>query len=524
MTAIQRLVRNIATNWFGLFVNIVISFFLAPFVVNKLGSTYYGVWAITMQFTGYLYLLDFGVRDAVVRYASKYRAINSPTRLNQIIRVALEVYSPIFLGAIAFSVIGAWAFPYVFSIEDVPIGEARIVVLLVGLTIAQTFVFNVFVGVLHGFQRFDIGNYIGVCFGLLRAALIVLTLNAGFGIVGLSVIQLGVSLISGAAGVWLALATMRKEGFRFRWVALRHRRRIALIRRMVGYSIYVFINNIGQKTSVAAGPLIIGMFLPVAAVTPYAIAGNLAGYAKSLILSSAWVFNPLVSHYASLKDSATLTEVIRRGAKLPIVVGLPVTIAYVLVGDVFIGLWMGPQYVVEAAAVLFVLAFMETMSAPHHVMAAALYGMSKHQSLAALRVLEAATNIALSLLLVKTWGIVGVAIGGLIPHIILVLILLPLILRRHIHVSFFQLMRGVFLRPLLGAMPFALAVYWVYAMSPPDSLVGFFLRMVLVLPIYAVTVYAVSLDDVERKVVSNRVTILVNRKKEASSAEKNPAS
>ena len=521
MTALQRLVRNIATNWFGLLVNIVISFFLAPFVVNKLGSTYYGVWAITMQFTGYLYLLDFGVRDAVVRYASKYRAINAPVRLNEIIRVALEAYSPIFVVAIAFSIVGAWAFPYIFSIEGVPVGEARIVVLLVGLTIAQTFVFNVFVGVLHGFQRFDIGNYIGVLSGLLRAGSIVLILNAGFGIVGLSAIQLAVSLASGAAGYWLALATMRREGFRFRWVVLKHRRRMALIRRMVGYSIYVFINNIGQKTSVAAGPIIIGIFMPVAAVTPYAIAGNLAGYAKSLILSSAWVFNPLVSHYASLKDSATLTEVIRRGAKLPIVVGLPVTIAYVLIGDVFIGLWMGPQYVVDAAAVLFVLAFMETLSAPHHVMAAALYGMSKHQSLAVLRVIEAAANIALSVVLVKTLGIIGVAIGGLIPHVVLVLVLLPLILRKYIHVSFFELMRGIFVRPLLGAIPFALAVYWTYDMLPPESLVGFFARIAMLLPIYAMTVYAVSLDGFERGMVRDRLANWFGGRKGSSGAEKN---
>jgi O-antigen/teichoic acid export membrane protein len=521
MTALQRLARNIATNWFGLFVNVIISFFLAPFVVNKLGSTYYGVWAITMQFTGYLYLLDFGVRDAVVRYASKYRAINAPTRLNEIIRVALEVYSPIFLGAIALSMFGAWVFPYIFSLDEVPVGEARIVVLLVGLTIAQTFVANVFTGVLHGFQRFDVGNYIGIVFGLLRAALIVLILNAGFGIVGLSVVQLSVSLATGAVGLWFALYTMRNEGFRFRWVPLKHRRRRALIRRMVGYSVYVFINNIGQKTSVAAGPIIIGIFMPVAAVTPYAIAGNLANYAKSLILSSAWVFNPLVSHYASLKDSATLTEVVRRGAKLPLIVGLPVTIAYVLTGDVFIGLWMGPQYVVDAAAVLLVLATMETMSAPHHVMAAALYGMSKHQTLAIARVVEAAANIGLSLVLVKTWGVVGVAVGGLIPHAVLVLILLPLILRRHIHVSFPALMSGIFVRPLLGAAPFALAVYWVYELSPPQSLVGFFLRILLVLPVYLVCIYSVSLDEVERNVLNSRLSELRRTRVGADRAEKN---
>lgn len=524
MTVLQRLIRNIATNWFGLLVNIVISFFLAPFVVNKLGSTYYGVWAITLQFTGYLYLMDFGVRDAVVRYASKFRAIGAPTRLNEIIRVALEIYSPVFLAAIFISVAGAWAFPHVFSVDEIPIGEVRIVVLLVGLTIAQTFLFNVFVGVLHGFQRFDIGNYLGIGIGLLRAGLIVLALNAGYSIVGLSVIQILVGLLSGILGIVFALRTMNREGFRFRWARLAHRRRMALVKRMVGYSVYVFVNNIGQKTSVVAGPIIIGIFLPIASVTPYAIAGSLANYAKSLMLSSSWAFNPLVSHYASLKDTAKLTDVIRRGAKLPLVAGLPVTITYVLVGDTFIGLWMGPQYVVEAAAVLMILALMETTSSPHHVMAAALYGISKHRSLAFLRVGEAVSNILLSIFLVQVWGIVGAAIGGLVPHMILTLVLLPLVLGRYIGTDYIGLMRGVFVRPILGSIPFATVVYLVYKIWPPSSLPEFFALIFLALPVYGISVLWISLDMVERTVVIDKVMAMFNRRREPVRAEEDPVS
>lgn len=513
MTVLQRLVRNIATNWFGLIVNVIISFFLAPYVVNKLGSTYYGVWAITMQFTGYLYLLDFGVRESVVRYASKYRAIKATTRLNEIIRVALEVYFPIFVGATVFSLIGAWVFPNVFSIEEVPLYEIRVVVLLAGLTIAQSFLFNIFVGVLHGFQRFDIGNYIGIVFGVFRAVLIVLTLEMGFGIIGLSAAQLAVSLLSGAVGLWFALSTMRGEGFRFRWLRLPHRRRVALIRRVVGYSVYVFINNLGRKTSIAAGPIIIGVFLPVAAVTPYAIAASLANYVRSLTVSSAWVFNPLVSHYAALKDVSSLADLVRRGAKLPIVIGLPVTTAYILVGDIFIGLWMGPQYVIEAAAVLVILAFTEVISAPHYVMAAALYGMSKHQSLAVLRLLEAATTVGLSVTLIKVWGIVGVAIAGLIPHMVLALVLLPLILRQYVRISVGQIIAGAFIRPLLGAIPYAVTLHYLFHLSPPNSLLGFFLRVLVALPVYVIAVLGISLDAVERNVVITKTAALFQAKK-----------
>lgn len=524
MTALQRLARNIATNWFGLLVNVIISFFLAPFVVNKLGSTYYGVWAITMQFTGYLYLLDFGVREAVVRYVSKFRAIYAATRLNEVIRVALEVYFPIFLLAIILSLIGALIFPFIFKLDEVPPQEAQLVVLLVGLTIAQTFLFNVFVGVLHGFQRFDISNYVGIAVSVVRAGMIVLILNAGYGIVGLSVLQLLVSFVGGSVGFLLALLTMKNEGFQYRWVPLAKRRRIALIRRMVGYSVYVFVINIGQKTSVAAGSIVIAMFLPIAAVTPYAIAGSLANYVKSLMVSSAWVFNPLVSHHAALKDRLALTEIVRRGSKLPLVVGLPVTIAYMLVGDIFIELWMGPQFVVDTAAVLMVFALMETVSAPHHVLTAALYGMSKLKALAVLRLIEAVTIVVLSAVLVQTWGVVGVAIGALVPHMIVVLLAVPVILRRHIDISFYDLMWGVYIKAVLGVVPFALSLHLLFEYAAPDSLAGFFMLIMLILPIYVGSAFCISLDAVERRVVSETVMKHLVPLRGPGNAKNNPAS
>jgi len=296
------------------------------------------------------------------------------------------------------------------------------------------------------------------------------------------------------------------------------------MRRMVGYSIYVFINNIGQKTSAASGAIIIGIFLPVAAVTPYAIAGSLANYVKSLMGATAWVFNPLVSHYAAVKDSASLSQVVCRGAKVPLVVGLPVTIAYFLIGDTFIGLWMGPQYVAEAAVVLMIFAFFETMSAPHHVMAAALYGLSKHQSLAYLRVAEAVANIVLSVALVKHMGIVGAALGALIPHLILVLILLPFQLGQIVGVRFRNLMAGIFVRPLLGAIPFGVCTKIMYDLSPPNSLTGFFLRIVAVLPVYGISVLFVSLDIYERRIAVARTAEFFSRKIGKDHAKKNSVS
>ena len=41
------LLTSLASNWLGLAVGVLVSFFLSPFVVDKLGAAWYGVWAVT---------------------------------------------------------------------------------------------------------------------------------------------------------------------------------------------------------------------------------------------------------------------------------------------------------------------------------------------------------------------------------------------------------------------------------------------------------------------------------------------
>ena len=48
-------------------VQMIIGFFMLPFMVDKLGDQLYGVWAVVGGIIGTYYLLDLGFTSAVVR-------------------------------------------------------------------------------------------------------------------------------------------------------------------------------------------------------------------------------------------------------------------------------------------------------------------------------------------------------------------------------------------------------------------------------------------------------------------------
>lgn len=503
--------RNIAANWIGLAANVVASFFMAPFVVNQLGATYYGIWALVMQFTGYLYLLDFGVRDSVIKYTAKYRAQAKPAQLNRILSVAFLLYLPVTLGAALISAVAALAFPSWFEIDAGLQREVQIVVLLVGLTIAQSFLFNIFSGVLQGLQRFDIPNAIGLAFGAIRIAATIVVLKSGMGVVGLSVVQLAIALMNGVAEYGFATGLLRRAGMPFRFVRVQRKIRRALMRQMFGYSAYVFINNIGQKVILASSVMVVGAFLPVASVSFYAIATSLIDYLRSLVVITAQVFNPLASQYSAMRDRAGLQLIMVRGAKLAAVIGLPVTICYITLGRDFIHLWIGESFAAEAAEVLVVLAVAQLFSNPHYTLTSVLYGMSKHRSVAYLRVAEAACNLVLSIILVRKIGLVGAAIGCALPHIINTALVLPGIACRIVGVPLGRYLLSVYGLPLLASVPFALASLLLREQWPATGLAVFFLQVALLMLLYIPPVYLLVLGSEERELLQGKLRTALAR-------------
>lgn len=493
--------RSILSNWAVLTLNIVISLFLSPYVVNKLGSVYYGIWALTLQFTGYLFLLDFGVRESVVRYVSKYNARQQNGPLNAVLTTAVRIYIPITLVCVALTAVCAYGVPFWFDLDPALHAEARWTTALVGLSIAQTFIFNIFTGIQYGLQKFELANAFGMIVAIVRTALIIYLLEQGYGIVGLSAVQFGMTIVGGLMGAWIALSLLRKAHLPFHLVKLSPRRRTALRNRVLGYGWYVLVNNIGQKVIFASGAVVIGVMLPIASVTPYAIAGSLVDNLRSLVAMTATVFNPLSSHLQAIGRTSEVAALLRTGSKLAVLIALPVAMSFVLLGTQFIGLWMGAEYAQPAGSILMVLGVAQIISAPHHIVSSVLYGISQHRVIAIVRVAEAALNLALSIVFAYQFGVVGVALGMSIAHVISVGLVLPYRACSVVKLPLMSYYGATLLRPAAAILPFTLGALWVRDQYPAGSLIVLLSQIAALVVLYAPCVYFLGLNSDERSMV-----------------------
>lgn len=505
MSGGQSILRGIVSNWAALGLSIVISFFLSPFVVNKLGSIYYGIWALTLQFTSYLHLLDFGVRESVVRYTSKYVTRNQPAQLNAVLTTAALTYLPIILFCLLITGIAVWAVPGPFNIEAPYHEETRWAVLFTGLTIAQSFFFNIFLGVLQGLRRYDLANGLEMGMQVIRTILIVTSLQLGQGLVALSAIQFGSALVSGIVIMAIAFRLLRQRGVKLRPALPRGKRLPAMTRRIVGYGFYSFVHSIAQKIVFSSDVLIVGMTMAVQSVTFYSIAATLTQYLKTLVGTSARVFLPVSSELHATGRTGELSKLFLAGAKLNVLIALPIALTLATLGPQFVGLWMGPSFAEPVALVLPILAFTQILSSPHNVVVNILYGISRHAALAWLRLVEAFVIVVLSVVLARSMGLVGVALGQAIPHVLLVTLVLPCLLRSILGLPVSKYLAGVYVRPLLAAIPFTLGALWIETHVHLANLIEFGVAIALLLLVYAPCVYAIGLTGEERQLVLRKL-------------------
>lgn len=490
--SLRRVVTNVVSNWGALVVNALIGFFLSPFVVHSLGNEAYGVWALLGSVVGYLGILDLGVRGAVTRYVANHHAAARHDEAGRILSAALLLFSVLGLTGVALAIGFALFGLPAFDLPPDLAGVARTVLVIGGVNLAVSLVSGVFGGAVVGVHRFDVVNALGVTIAIVRAVVVVLCLRAGGGLEALALIQLATSTASGVA---LALASRRvypqlRMGLR-RW-------RREHLRTLVSFGAASSLLQIAYMIMYHTDMVLIGAMLPVSAVTFFVIAVNLIDYARQLVGGISRTMTPLVGALDGADRLEQIQQAMLTGARLATLVLGPVLVAFVIRGETFIGLWMGPEYAAPSGAVLAVLAIARFPAAGYQVCTSTLMGLNRHRGLVPATLLEALANVALSYVLIGPLGITGVAIGTLLPRYVVTLVFGPWYVRRTTGLACARYYVEVIARPVAALVPFAIGCLAFEAWTTPQGILGFFIQVALTLPLVPLGAWPIALSVDER--------------------------
>jgi O-antigen/teichoic acid export membrane protein len=168
---------------------------------------------------------------------------------------------------------------------------------------------------------------------------------------------------------------------------------------------------------------------------------------------------------------------------------------------------MGPAYAEPSGAVLRILVAAMGAFAGFQVTTATMIGVNRHRQLIPVFAAEALVNLGLSILLVGHLGIVGVAWGTAIPRLVVSLLVGPLYARRVLGVRLRAYYGHALLRPAAAMIPFAVVTHATEAWWPVASVAGFFVQVLVALPVAALGAWAVALNAGERRALAGLVVL-----------------
>lgn len=401
------LLRGSALRVTLLIVNVAVAFYLMPFIIYSVGDRWYGMWTLVGTFMGYYGFLDLGLSIATQRFLAGALGRSDAKEVNQLFTTSLAVM--LFLGLIAMLMTGviAWSAPLFFD-NPSEIRVFRIVILLMAINVGLSFAMAPINGLITGQLRFDLATYIEFGKLLLRTGLIVYFISHNYSIIALAAVALTVDFAGGLAKLLQARRLFPQLHVQRR--AFTPRR----VRELLGYGTKTFVNQVADLMRFELSHLIIAGFINLSAVTLFNIAAQLVSYFRQLMSALMGVLVPLYRRYQVADNHAAVRKTYYFTSKIAALLTTMAAGATIILGHAFMLRWMGADYI-EAywllAIMIVPMAFFVAQSPANTL----IYGLGSVGPLARFSIVEAATNVVLSIALVGPYGLTGVALGTAIP-------------------------------------------------------------------------------------------------------------
>jgi O-antigen/teichoic acid export membrane protein len=517
--AFALIARNASARYAALVIDMVIGLVLLPFNLAHLGTAEYGLWILLGSLTIHFTVFDLGFSGAMVKFIAQYRATANARALNEIASTMFFTFAAI--GVVVYLAVVAVAFNLdrIFSLSPAQVQLGMPLMLIIGVQIAVNFPFSVFGSITSGFQRYDVNSVAAIVTALGAAAVNVWLVLAGYGLV---------TLVAGTTTVRvLAYLVYRRNAYRV-YPELRIRPSLAHVgrlREVTGFSIYTTLIDWANRLNYQLDSLVIGAFLGAPAVAVWAPAERIVSATQRLTNQVNGMLFPMVVDSDAARQDARLRQILLEGTRLSLAFVVPIATTLVVLASPVIHAWLGARASIVAGSipVLQILAVAVAIRVGGATGTTVLKGAGRHRLLAFVNLGTGVINVVLSALLIRRFGLAGVAWGTLAPIAATTfLVLYPAACRRAGLPLSTALSRAI-LPAIWPAIP-AAALLWITRGLLPPTLPSVALQAGAAAAVYFAVLAGVAIDREDRAFYVSRIRDLVRRRAGASLAGKAPAS
>lgn len=404
---------------------------VTPAVLGSLGDSAYGGWLLLNAFIGYMRFVDLGSTAGTVKYgAGAHERRDAPA-----LQAVLDTSAAIFAVAALAVVAGTWAMLHVLpALYPAAISSHSAAIATLGAALAIEMLFRPVVAALR----------IRLLFWLYDTTEIATTLIFKFGLI------LYFAQTRGLTYELLATLTLVETIVRLSLLAVAslfalpairatnpfHARR-DMLRKIGGLGAAVTVMMIADIVRFQLDASVIGYFMPGSpeSITIFGIGVRLESLA---VLSVGVIAGVLIPRFAALSETGDTEGTRRLLQRTSLYSGLAcalILVNVIVLGPQFLNVWLHKPWTPQSAMIMLLFVPSDWIALLSGASKSLLAGTGQLKRLAFFVSGEALCNLVLSVLLIKPFGIVGVALGTVIPCAFFQGVLFPLLLKRETGMS-----------------------------------------------------------------------------------------
>jgi O-antigen/teichoic acid export membrane protein len=385
----------------------MIPIIMTPFLLDKLGAELYGLWILMTTMVSYFYLSNLGLNTAFTKEIS---GDTNPSSINSLISTIMFFFFGVIVFISILTLIFFFNLDTFFSITNKRLETGKLLLVIFFLNFAVGLVSSIFESMLFAKQLLFISNILKIISLIATTSFTIVLLINGYSIIAIALSNLAVAMILLAV---LYFYSRKITDFEL------HSKYIdfPILKKLFKPSIYYFLISIGVTISFYSDTLVISSMFGLTAVAVYSIAQKVVNISEKMLFKITDIMFPDI---AKLFHEENYDEIRRlHNRTMLISIGLAV-IGYgtlYFIGPELIKLWIGDRLNVDINVfnVLLLFSFVHTWN---HVSSIFVMAMGLHKEVSWVVLIEAVLNVLLSVLLAKEYGLIGIAMGTLIAHII----------------------------------------------------------------------------------------------------------
>lgn len=493
---------NTGSNISVLLVKLAITFIMTPVFVYNMGKHDYGIWEIITAVIGYMGMLDLGLRPAITRFSAKYHAEKLQEELQTLYSTSWAFMG--FIGFVIFLLFIGWALLWPEKLSANGESESKYIILLVIIGARLLFTFPGFVAesFLEGFQKYSLKNNITIVSSIIGATLVYANISTSNGIIVLASVNI-IMLTSKYLLYTFLMSRPELGGFRPN-VA---RASWQCFTKIAAFGSKSFVQGVATRMEQATDTLVIGILLGPAIVPFYSIPLGLVRYISTMGMNLTHAFMPLFSSLNARQQHDKVVLIYINASKMVIGVIMPLAAGVAVVGAPFIGIWIGDEYSENADGIILLLVTFISVPFFNPFYSRYLTAIGEHGFLAKLSPMSAVVNLTLSVFLVREYGIIGAALGSVVP----VFLFVPIYLKRtcyHLGIPVFQYVKKCIIPPILPVATMVCLLLLFRVQHGITNYVDILLAVVLGGSVYGILFWVISLNDFEKNFVKHKLAFM----------------